>query len=252
MDARPQQFQDYATIALSPGQHAGPTPAHGACVMEFVSYVAGERWSDRPKCVCLPIRRFTMALNDCGPQSLRDALLARAPRLIEGKCERRLTQCRAEFFSDSVTRRVLPLFLRRFGHHGEAEAFATAPVSDEQAADVVRLLKRVADTGTGYGAVCVVLAALGAAQINDDAGEAVEFAGPPAAAALARQLETNLFSFFPRAHADAQGAEPFWRLALDLLDEAIEFRPPPSRTSKAPSKPRGRASRSKAREAQPA
>jgi hypothetical protein len=252
MDARPQQFGDHRALLLSPGQHAGPTPANGACVMEFVSYIAGERWSDRPKCVCLPIRRFTMALNDCGPQSLRDALLARAPRLVEEECGRRLARCRAEFFSAAVMRRVLPLFLRRFGHHGEAEAFETAPVSAEDAADVVRLLKRVADTGTGYGAVCVVLAALGAAQLNDDAGDAVEFAGLPAATSLARHLETDIFSFFPSAHADAQGAEPFWRLAIDLLDEALDLKAPTQKAKRragsgAASKPLARASRSKTR-----
>ena len=257
MDARPQQFGDHRALLLSPGQHAGPTPASGACVMEFVSYLAGERWSDRPKCVCLPIRRFTMALNDCGPQSLRDALLERAPRLIEEECAQRLATCRAEFFSDAVMRRVLPLFLRRFGHHGEAEAFETAPVGAEQAADVVRLLQRVADTGTGYGAVCVVLAALGAAQLIDDADEAVEFAGSLAATSLARHLEVNVFSFFPRAHADAQGAEPFWRVAIELLDEAIELKAPPQEPGRKASsgarskKPRSRASRSRADAAAP-
>src|SRR5262245_20067207 len=238
MDARPQQFGDHRALILSPGQHAGPTPANGACVMEFVSYLAGERWSDRPRCVCLPIRRFTMALNDCGPQSLRDALLARAPRLIEEQCERRLAQCRAEFFSASVMGRVMPLFLRRFGHHGQAATFEAGLGERERALDVVRLLKRVAGTGTGYGAVSVALAALGAGQL-----------GGAQASTLTRYLEANVFSFLPGARADAQGADPFWQLAIELLDEALALKASPrkAKTSGVSSKrARSPTSRSKA------
>ena len=47
---------------LSAGAHAGPED--GACVMEMVSYLAGEAWSDTPSCTYRPLARAAQVVND--------------------------------------------------------------------------------------------------------------------------------------------------------------------------------------------
>ena len=47
---------------LSAGAHAGPED--GACVMEMVSYLAGEAWTDTPSCTYRPLARAAQVVND--------------------------------------------------------------------------------------------------------------------------------------------------------------------------------------------
>jgi hypothetical protein len=35
-----------------------------ACIMQMVSYVAGEKWTDHPECACPVLTRYAIALND--------------------------------------------------------------------------------------------------------------------------------------------------------------------------------------------
>jgi hypothetical protein len=52
----------YQTIKLSRGRHS--SPEHGACVMELASMLAGESFSDHPRCVSRPIASFLRGYND--------------------------------------------------------------------------------------------------------------------------------------------------------------------------------------------
>ena len=49
---------------LHKGSHSPPNGEFEACVMEAVSYVAGEPWSDAPKCACPVITAFMISWND--------------------------------------------------------------------------------------------------------------------------------------------------------------------------------------------
>ncbi len=49
-------------LILRAGAHS--TFDNGACVMEAVAYVAGEKWSDHPSCVCPVIGAFLRLWND--------------------------------------------------------------------------------------------------------------------------------------------------------------------------------------------
>lgn len=53
---------NYKTVALAPGKHTGP--AEGVCVMELASMLAGEQFSDHPRCVCPVIAAFLRIYND--------------------------------------------------------------------------------------------------------------------------------------------------------------------------------------------
>ena len=59
--------------SLARGSH---TPDGIMCVMEAAAYIAGEKWSDAPACVCPSIRDFMVGWNDGLPNDAeRDRLL---------------------------------------------------------------------------------------------------------------------------------------------------------------------------------
>ncbi len=69
-------------LALSSGSHEDFE--HGMCVMEAVSYVAGEPWSDEPACACPVITAFMVSWNDSLPDADRTRLLKPMIPLLVG------------------------------------------------------------------------------------------------------------------------------------------------------------------------
>jgi len=69
-------------LALSSGSHKAFE--HGLCVMEAVSYIAGEPWSDQPQCACPVITAFLISWNDSLPDDDRTRLLKPLIPLIVG------------------------------------------------------------------------------------------------------------------------------------------------------------------------
>lgn len=65
---------------LSPGRHR--RPRSGACFMEFASYLAGERWSDHPRCTHALLAALARGINDCTSDAERSRLTDLIPRVI--------------------------------------------------------------------------------------------------------------------------------------------------------------------------
>lgn len=65
---------------LSAGSH--PSPAEGACVMEYISFLAGEKWSDFPACTNRVLAKAAQYANDDMPDGERQRLLPLLPRLM--------------------------------------------------------------------------------------------------------------------------------------------------------------------------
>lgn len=65
---------------LSKGAHSGPKD--GACVMEMVSYLAGEVWSDSPACTHPVLASMARSVNDRLPDSERHRLVPLIGRLF--------------------------------------------------------------------------------------------------------------------------------------------------------------------------
>lgn len=70
----------FQNVRLARGRHR--TPEDGACVMEVVSMLAGEPFTDRPQTACPVIGAFLRAYNDLAPSSRRQDLLACASRVV--------------------------------------------------------------------------------------------------------------------------------------------------------------------------
>jgi hypothetical protein len=61
------------------------TPKSGACIMEMASFLAGETWSDRPRCVDSLLAGVSRTINDLCDDETRSRLFALLPRLMGTK-----------------------------------------------------------------------------------------------------------------------------------------------------------------------
>lgn len=65
---------------LSSGRHR--TPRTGGCFMEFASYLAGERWSDHPRCTHPLLAELARGVNDRTSDGARSRLVELIPSVI--------------------------------------------------------------------------------------------------------------------------------------------------------------------------
>lgn len=65
---------------LGAGKHTGPE--HGACLMEYVSVLAGQRYTDRPACTPAAVAVVARRVNDAVSDQARPRLARWAPELI--------------------------------------------------------------------------------------------------------------------------------------------------------------------------
>ncbi len=108
--------------ALEAGSHA--RPEQGACLLEYVSVLAGERFSDRPRCVDRRLASLARAVNDALDDTARPRLALLAPDLIgtasaasgrAGRWRNRISQwllsspCSEVFAEIELQRRVMGL-----------------------------------------------------------------------------------------------------------------------------------------------
>lgn len=70
---------------LSRGKHR--SPRKGACFMELASYLAGERWSDRPSCTHPLLAALARLVNDHTTDAGRSALAPLVPSVIGLTCD---------------------------------------------------------------------------------------------------------------------------------------------------------------------
>jgi hypothetical protein len=65
---------------LSRGRHRNPS--RGACFMEMASVLAGERWTDHPRCTHPLLAELARLVNDCSSDACRSELAALVPSVI--------------------------------------------------------------------------------------------------------------------------------------------------------------------------
>jgi hypothetical protein len=113
--------------ALGYGNHDDPT--QGACVMEAVSYIAGEEWSDTPECVCPVIGAFLRSWNDGLPNDEeRDRLLRPlVGKLIGTRSTVSVERRRAVMSADWYIRVQTPAWLHLAGLSSHAALLESFP-----------------------------------------------------------------------------------------------------------------------------
>jgi hypothetical protein len=244
------------TIALGRATHpappAGQPPADGqACIMELVSYLAGEPWSDAPDCVSSVIRRFLVGINDhIADDATRTALLLPyAHRVIGTAGTREQEVTRAYICADWAVRTIAPLALEAAGLADEAARLrALPPAIDPATTAAVAAAASAAYAAAyaaadAYAAAAAYAAACAAAYADDadayaddadDADDADAYADDAdddaAAAAYADAADAAAATFVAAAaacaadtyaNADAVGVADLPRAMAVLLDRLI-------------------------------
>ncbi|HYN29371.1 MAG TPA: hypothetical protein VES95_05820 [Dermatophilaceae bacterium] len=72
-------FPDLVPV-LGAGRHRNPRK--GACFMEMASYLAGERWSDHPRCTHPLLASLARMVNDTVPDADRSQLVTSIPDVV--------------------------------------------------------------------------------------------------------------------------------------------------------------------------
>jgi len=190
---------------LSTGRHR--SPRKGACFMEMASYLAGERWSDHPKCTHPLLAGLARQVNDTVPDSVRARLAPMIPSVIgltgeDPRIEATLAlQC---------ARTALPI-----ASHTRQNVLALGILSCERV--LAELDGRPRDSLT---------AASRAALDEVPASErwAREFRAdlPLTARAFRRQTAPHLVALSVEGVAEACVDDPYNRL-VDMLEECIEL-----------------------------
>ena len=85
---------DLESLRLAPGSHS--SPREGICAVELASMLAGEKFSDRPRCVCRVIAGFLRTLNDRVAHADRKRLIAYAERVVGTRADKRVTRGRRD------------------------------------------------------------------------------------------------------------------------------------------------------------
>jgi hypothetical protein len=109
-------------ITLSKGAHS---PDSQFCVMELAAYIAGEKWTDHPKCVSRVIAAFLRLWNDALDDANRQMLKPYAIKAVNTAGTKKQEAERAWMATDWLVRECAPAFLRLAGLTNHATALET-------------------------------------------------------------------------------------------------------------------------------
>jgi hypothetical protein len=85
---------DLDSVRLEPGAHR--SPRDGVCLLELTSILAQEKFSDRPRCVCVVVAAFLRDWNDRSGHAQRQLLRPYAKRVIGSRAGRGVTRRRRD------------------------------------------------------------------------------------------------------------------------------------------------------------
>ena len=164
---------------LARGKHRGPRK--GACFMEFASLLAGERWSDHPRCTHPLLGALARSVNDCTSDEGRPLLAPLVPDVIGTEAddprlapELVVLTCRSTLpYVQAHPRFVLAVALlsaeRQLVEAGAAPAAGPDPLSVRERADAAAYVDRFRVSPRFYrrkGAQGVLQYAVGAVSLE--------------------------------------------------------------------------------------
>jgi len=104
-----ERLKEIESFKLDIGKHK--KLAEGACVMELVSYINNEPWSDHPACACPILTEYAIRLNDRFNDKHRQLLKPFIPLLIGTKLNDQTQIARKKLLMWRNVTAVYPLFL---------------------------------------------------------------------------------------------------------------------------------------------
>ena len=215
--------------SFASGAHSSPD--EGACIMEAVSYIAGEPWSDHPACVCPAIAAFCRSWNDSLPTGERDAVLRPlVPLLIGTRGSAALAHRRSLMAADWLVREHTPAWLRLAGLTAHADTLAGLPeITDMAQVPSLRGPIEAARRDAAAAGAAVRDAAWDAAWAA--AGAAVRDAAGAAAGAAVRDAAWDAARAAAWAAAGAAAGAAAWDAAWDAAGAAAGAKLKPTRNA---------------------
>jgi hypothetical protein len=189
---------DINTLRLRAGGHR---PDSGeACLLEAVSFVAGEPWSDRPQCVSPVLAAYGRELNDILPDAMRQQLVPLVPQLI-GTTDDGLDEARSYLALDWLIRTYLPTWMRLVpaltAHAGLIAAHGPVRTLDDAAA-IGTLVREAASLSAAAGAAAWAAARAAArAAAGAAARDAARAAARAALAPTVTALQQSAIDLYP-------------------------------------------------------
>src|SRR6266540_3358131 len=194
---------DLDAIRLDRGGH--DTRDQGVCLLETISWFAGEEHTDHPPCVSPVLGTFGRSWNDALDDQTRQRLIPFIPRMV-GTASDGADEARAWILTDWLARVCAPAFLRTAGLTEQAQQLEGAlPITGSESAALLQgALDLAAAAASAAGAATGVAAwaAAGAA-----AGAAARAAARAAAGAAARGAAWAAAGVAARAAAGAAAGD---------------------------------------------
>jgi len=182
---------DLDTLVLDDGGHTQNNDGKW-CLLEVAAYMAGEPWSDQPRCVCPAIGAMGRGLNDRLPDDKRQLLKALLPEML-GTRDDGYTERRGYIALDWLIRTYLPAFLSLTERIDPSVAQTIRDLPQitnlEQAQAAGELVRDARQKAAAAGAAAGAAAWAAAwAAAGDAAGAAARAAARDAARAAAKQV----------------------------------------------------------------
>ena len=203
---------DLDTLTLSRGGHQ----AGGGefCVMEAVAFIAGEPWTDHPKCASRVIGAFMRSWNDSLDDDQRQMLKPYVLRLAGTAGTPDQEDRRAFMAADWAVRTYTPVFLRLAGLTDDADALERLPAIVD-----ITTAKSAMDTISGARKRAAAVGDAAGAAAWDAAGAAAGAAAWDAAWDAARDVLAPAVA--RDAAWDVLAPAAAWDAAWDVLAPAV-------------------------------
>ena len=170
----PERLKKVEKIPLLKGGHEPPNGEFQACVMEAVSFVAGEPWSDNPECASKVIGAFMRSWNDSLGDEDRQRLKPYITKLVGTAAPREVEERRAWMALDWLVRAQAVAWLRLAKLEKEAAAIEALPeITDPETARAAQPTLEAGRHAARAAAGAAARAAAGAAA-RAAAGDALE------------------------------------------------------------------------------
>jgi hypothetical protein len=216
MEPKNQLPEDFK---LAHGAHNAPE--QGMCLLEAVSYVAGEPFTDRPQCVDPVLGAFGRALNDNMLNAERQKLLPLIPLMLDTRVDDTVSLRRAMLLCDGVIRQILPNILEQIGLPAVAGNLrGLAEVKDAASASAASAAANAAASAAWSAESAAESAAASAAWSAESAAESAANAARAAASAATSAAWSAARSAESAASAAASAARGAARSAANAANAA--------------------------------
>ena len=200
------------------------------CLLEAVSVLAGEVFSDHPESACPVLATFGRALNDAMPDDETRGLLLPLVPLLIGTRDAEKEQARAFIFADSAVRLFAPIALDAAGLTEQAQMLRNLPAivgtktaraaawAASEAASTASTAASTASTATSEAARAA-RAARAASTATSEAARAARAASTAARAVIAESAAWAAWAASEAAEAAREAND--WQVAVAVFREAI-------------------------------